>query len=122
VTFRVVTGPNAGATGTANTGANGQATFTYTDNGGAGTDTIQAFVGAIASNVLVKNWVVLQNICDVDKDGDIDKLDLALISRARGQRALPGGDPRDANNDGMIDMADVKVCTLKCTRASCAIQ
>ncbi len=58
-------------------------------------------------------------ICDVDKDGDIDTIDLALISKARGQKALPG-DPRDANLDGMITVADVKVCTVKCTRANCA--
>lgn len=121
VTFRVMTGPNAGATGTANTAANGQATFTYTDNGGAGTDNIQAFVGAIASNVLVKNWVVLVARCDVDKDGDIDKIDLSLISRARGQIALPG-DPRDSDGDGLITPNDVKVCIPQCTRLNCATQ
>jgi hypothetical protein len=121
VTFRVISGPNAGATGTANTGANGQATFTYTDNGGAGTDNIQAFVGTIASNVVVMNWVVAIARCDVDRDGDIDTTDLSLISRARGQVALPD-DPRDANGDGTITVADVKVCTVKCTRANCATQ
>jgi hypothetical protein len=60
-------------------------------------------------------------VCDVDKDGDIDKLDLALISKARGQVALPG-DARDANLDGIIDPRDVKICIPKCTRASCAVQ
>lgn len=59
--------------------------------------------------------------CDVDKDGDIDKNDLSLISRARGQTALPG-DPRDSDNDGKITPNDVKVCIPLCTRASCAIQ
>lgn len=121
VTFRVTSGPNAGATGTATTGANGQATFTYTDNGGAGADTIQAFVGALGSNVLVKNWVVQVATCDVDKDGDIDKIDLSMISRARGQIALPG-DPRDSDGDGLITPNDVKVCMPRCTRLNCATQ
>ena len=60
-------------------------------------------------------------VCDVDKDGDIDKLDLSAISKARGQIALPG-DPRDANGDGVITPADVKVCIPKCTLPNCAIQ
>lgn len=42
VTFTVTAGPNTGATGTAVTNASGQATFTYTSNGTAGTDTITA--------------------------------------------------------------------------------
>jgi len=62
-----------------------------------------------------------QGVCDVDGDGDIDKLDLSLISKARGQTPLPG-DPRDANIDGRIDPADVKFCIPKCTRANCATQ
>ena len=60
-----------------------------------------------------------KNVCDVDGDGDIDKLDLAAISKARGTIALPG-DPRDANRDGVISAADVKVCTPLCTRPNCA--
>lgn len=59
--------------------------------------------------------------CDVDKDGDIDKIDLSLISKARGQTALPG-DPRDSDGDGKITPNDVKVCTQLCTRPSCATQ
>jgi hypothetical protein len=42
VTFTVQTGPNAGKTGTGVTDSSGNATFTYTDTGGAGTDTIVA--------------------------------------------------------------------------------
>jgi hypothetical protein len=60
-------------------------------------------------------------ICDVDLDGDIDKLDLRVISRARGQAALPG-DPRDANLDGVITPSDVKRCIPLCTLENCAIQ
>lgn len=59
--------------------------------------------------------------CNADNDDDIDKLDLAAISRARATTALPG-DPRDANGDGVINAADVKACIPSCTRANCATQ
>ncbi len=42
VTFEVTDGPNAGDSGSGTTDANGDATFTYTGDGGAGSDTIQA--------------------------------------------------------------------------------
>lgn len=42
VNFEVVTGPNAGESGSDITDANGVATFTYTGNGGTGTDSIVA--------------------------------------------------------------------------------
>jgi hypothetical protein len=60
--------------------------------------------------------------CDVDKDGDIDQNDLALISRARGQRATGSDDPRDADLDGLITPNDVKRCIPQCTRLNCAVQ
>lgn len=60
--------------------------------------------------------------CDVDKDGDIDTADLSLISKARNQKATGPSDPRDANGDGLITLADVKACTVQCTRANCATQ
>lgn len=62
-----------------------------------------------------------QAVCDVDLDGDIDKLDLALITKARGQTPS-AGDPRDSDLDGAITSKDVKVCIPKCTRANCATQ
>jgi len=61
------------------------------------------------------------NICDADGDGDIDKSDLSLISRARGRTAQPG-DPLDGDGDGMITPNDVKVCLKICTRPNCALQ
>ena len=44
VEFEVTDGPNAGDTGSDTTDVNGESTFTYTGDGGAGTDTIQACV------------------------------------------------------------------------------
>jgi hypothetical protein len=42
VSFSVTAGPNGGKTGSGNTNASGQASFTYTDTGGAGTDTVSS--------------------------------------------------------------------------------
>ena len=60
VNFTVVSGPNAGLTGSAITDSNGHATFTYTGNA-PGTDTIQAsFVNSqnvtIVSTAVTKTW------------------------------------------------------------------
>lgn len=57
--------------------------------------------------------------CDVDGDGDVDTADLALIRAGIG-KPVTAGDPRDGNGDGVIDARDVRACTLKCTRTSCA--
>ena len=66
---------------------------------------------------LTVNSVV--STCDVDKDGDIDSNYIALIRAAIGQTPT-ANDPRDANGDGKITITDVRACTLKCTKASCA--
>ncbi len=60
-------------------------------------------------------------ICDPNEDGFVDKVDLSIISRARGQTPLPL-DPRDSNIDGLITPADVKVCIQLCTLPNCATQ
>ena len=59
--------------------------------------------------------------CDIDSDGDIDRLDTRLIAAARGQNVDPS-DPRDANSDGRITIRDVKICTAQCTLPRCAVQ
>jgi len=63
VTFTVLSGPNAGPATCTETGGstnttdiNGQARCTYTDSGGAGTDNIQASIGALVSNVVTGIW------------------------------------------------------------------
>ncbi len=56
VIFTILTGPNAGMSGTGTTDANGKAAFTYTDTGGVGTDTISATIGALTSNPVSATW------------------------------------------------------------------
>ena len=123
IDFRVISGPNAGKTGSDTTDANGEATFTYTDTSAPphGTDRIQAFIGALESNVVEKKWELGVIPCDIDGDKDVDLDDLGLI-RAANKTKVPAGttDPRDANGDRRINVADVRYCTLLCTRPGCA--
>ncbi|MBI3155301.1 MAG: thrombospondin type 3 repeat-containing protein [Burkholderiales bacterium] len=58
--------------------------------------------------------------CDVDKDGDIDKIDLSAISRARGKTVPPLDPAYDADGSGTITPNDVKTCIPQCTRPNCA--
>jgi hypothetical protein len=97
-------------------------TFTYTGNGGAGTYNIQAFVGNLASNVLVKNWVVADAKCFMDADNDIDKADIRMITALRGQTVPPAPSAADVDNNGVINVNDARGCTLRCTRPRCAVQ
>jgi len=116
ISFSVLTGPNTGKTGTGTTGADGKATFTYHDDGGAGTDTIQAFItlggSTLSSNIVSKIWGLA---CDVNNDGKVTNTDLLLIRAKNGQAATGPTDPYDANHDGKINVADVRYCQLRLT-------
>ena len=121
VDFEVLSGPNAGKTGSGATGATGRTTFNYTDTAGPGTDRIQASVGSLKSNILEKIWVVRSGKCDIEPDGDVDLVDLAAIRAANGTRLAPGvDDPRDGNGDGRINVADYRYCQLRLTPAPVA--
>jgi len=66
VTFTVLSGPNAGTTGTATTNASGQASFTYTGAGGVGLDVIRAcFINDLGAQVcskrVTKEWTTPPN-------------------------------------------------------------
>jgi hypothetical protein len=117
INFQVVSGPNAGKNGQDTTDAQGEATFTYTDTSAPphGTDTIQAFIGTLASNQVLKHWKDVGLTCDVDADGDVDNTDILLIRQKNGQVAQPG-DPYDANGDGVINVADQRFCALRRTQ------
>jgi YVTN family beta-propeller protein len=62
VEFHVTDGPNAGDTGSDSTDVNGAATFAYTGDGGAGTDTIEACAVVVDfpefCTTATKTWVV----------------------------------------------------------------
>ena len=58
--------------------------------------------------------------CDVDQDLDIDRIDISEIFKARGQVADGADDPRDGDNNLVIDIRDGRVCQLQCTLERCA--
>lgn len=111
-----VTGANP-RTGFVNAAANGVAQFCYVGANG-GQDNIVASTGTLSDSAS-KTWTSVL-ACDVDRDGDIDLGDLGLVRAAIGQAPV-ANDPRDATNDGKITINDVRACTLRCTRASCAM-
>lgn len=59
--------------------------------------------------------------CRVDADTDIDRDDIALITAARNQPASGPTDPRDPDRNNTINVLDARICTLRCDRASCAV-
>jgi hypothetical protein len=82
VTFEVFAGPNAGDDGVDTTDVNGEATFTYTGDGGTGVDEIEAWVvddvgDTVKSNVALKFWDKdcqdppndIPDTCDIDCGG-----------------------------------------------------
>jgi hypothetical protein len=116
IVFRVVAGPNAGKTGSGNTGADGKTSFTYADTAGPGTDTIQAFIGTtLESNQVTKTWANPTIVCDVNADGRVTLADLSLIRGKNLQNASGANDPYDPNKDGAINVADVRYCQLRLT-------
>jgi hypothetical protein len=58
VNFKVTAGPNAGLKGAGTTDVNGHASFSYTGLQGAGTDTVQANVVALTSNLAREAWTL----------------------------------------------------------------
>lgn len=61
-------------------------------------------------------------VCDVDTDGDVDRLDLSLIIGARKTSASGPADPRDADGDGTITVLDARTCVRQCTLPRCATE
>jgi len=59
--------------------------------------------------------------CDLDGDGDIDKLDISAITALRNKPA--SANPKaDADGNGIININDGRACVLQCTRPNCATQ
>lgn len=59
--------------------------------------------------------------CDVDGDGDIDRIDVKKIVISRDTLASGPDDSRDADGNGKIDMADTRICIRRCSLPNCKI-
>ena len=60
-------------------------------------------------------------VCDVDNDGDVDRLDLRLIAGTYNTPSDGPDDPRDADGDGTITKHDLPVCIRQCSSTGCVI-
>lgn len=60
---------------------------------------------------------------DADLDGDIDRVDVALILLAaqKNEQAIAGGDTRDMDGDGVISRQDAALAKANCTLRLCNI-
>jgi RHS repeat-associated protein len=60
--------------------------------------------------------------CDVDGNGRIDRIDIGLIQQATLAKSPVSGpdDPRDADNNGVINAVDSRICALRCKYLQCA--
>ncbi len=118
VDFEVISGPNVGDMGTDTTDAFGIATFTYTGDGGAGVDVIEAtFVdpttmGTITSNQILKFWDTdcqpngIADTCDIDCNGFGGQCN-AILGCGTSDDANTDGVPDDCSACGCMDVAFV---------------
>ena len=60
-------------------------------------------------------------VCDVDLDGDVDRIDTASILGARNQPAEQPFDPRDSDQNGVINILDARLCVTLCSNARCQV-
>ena len=97
VTFRVISGPDAGVAGTSTTDADGRASFTYTNSLSEGTDQIQANIGStLQSNVVVKIWTAFDPFGGLVRTNSRNiKLKLHRPPGARGVRCVETTNPKN---------------------------
>jgi len=97
VDFEVLTGPNTGASGSDVTDSSGNATFTYTNTTlTVGTDTIQASIGNLNSNIVEKVWRTCVDDLSVTEGTNELQLDWTDTSPAGGYnvyRSTSAGGP-----------------------------
>jgi streptogramin lyase len=78
-----------------------------------------ANVSPVLSDLRVSSIAGPVQACDVDANGQIDFRDIQAIFNARNTPATGPNDPRDADRDGVITIADARKCTLSCTKPQC---
>ncbi|MFN8545350.1 MAG: hypothetical protein U0807_14235 [Candidatus Binatia bacterium] len=117
VSFLVLSGPNAGATGSQPTDSNGEALFTYPDTSGSGADVIQGcFVDAqqqTQCDTVLKFWDD-----DCNQNGVADSCDVSCAAFGDSPCGVfvnpPCGTSQDGNGNGIPDE-----CQAGCIPADC---
>lgn len=76
--------------------------------------------------MLLGGWLILADAvpaatCDTDADGDIDRNDIFAIEMRRAAPAASPADPRDADADGYIGIADERLCLARCSLPRCLV-
>jgi len=59
---------------------------------------------------------------DLDVDLDVDVDDLGILEAAAGSVSSGPGDPRDLNEDGILDQSDIDLLREECSRPGCAAE
>ena len=93
--------------------------FTCTGYQGSWEGGVNASHNSYALLVLQRATGVVQTKCDTNGDGKVDSTDIKAIMAGIGKPPV-AGDPRDYNGDGVINIIDVRQCTLQCTNNKCA--
>ena len=75
--------------------------------------------GAAADDLDALKCFTPPKVCDIDRDGRINRFDINFIFRARSTPTTIPGDPRDVDLDGLITVNDARVCTLFCDKPNC---
>jgi len=57
--------------------------------------------------------------CDLDGDGDVDRMDIRAILKLRGQKVPPADPAADIDGNGVININDARGCVLECTNPRC---
>jgi hypothetical protein len=112
VNFVIVSGPDAGQTGTGVTDVNGQATFTFTDTTAPGTDVVEAsFTDANGtvehSNQAMKHWTQIPTVLTYTGPTTSDFNDPATVSA----RLTDGGGNGVAGEPIVFTLNGAETCT-----------
>jgi hypothetical protein len=126
VKFTVVSGPNAGTTGTGVTNSSGQASFTYTSVR-TGTDTLVATItnpaGTITSNQVTVTWVIPppSPLCaiDITQGGWMianngDKVSFGGVAHTD-QAGRPSGEEQYTDSPASLDVHSIKILAVTCS-------
>ena len=105
VTFTIVSGPNAGKTGTVATNSAGTASFSYVSNGAVGTDLITASFKDATNSIRTSPAVqaIWKRPAELDTDGD------GIPDSTDNCPTIPNPDQTDTDGDGRGDACDVCV-------------